>query len=236
MCFRAEDSVHRRPAAAALSRAARARIVPPDLGGITPRLTRVCTRTDPSMRPEIAYCDCLPRRNDTAVALDFSVMAGYCRCAVRKLPEVEEAKALMIEAVDWSVFRWLFEKRRVRETADQANAALDKLNQAVKSRWSRDVKAAYKELATKAGGARQGEPASQATDPQVRLFAKKVNEADDAAYRVRMAAEDTFEEAETQMNADLLREGCRKAIQSWELRERAIGRAEGVHRSNKATV
>src|ERR1019366_3693645 len=90
----------------------------------------------------------------TAVALDFSAMAGYRRCAVKKLPEVEEAKALMIEAVDWSVFRWLFEKRRVREAADQANAALDKLNQAVKTRWSSDVKAAYKALAAKAGGAR----------------------------------------------------------------------------------
>jgi hypothetical protein len=68
---------------------------------------------------------------------------------VRKLPEVEEAKALMIEATEWSVFRWLFEKRRVREAADQANAALDKLNQAVKARWRSDVKAAYKELAAK---------------------------------------------------------------------------------------
>jgi hypothetical protein len=155
---------------------------------------------------------------------------------VRKLPEVEEAKALMMEAMDWSVFRWLFEKRRVRETADQANAALDKLNQAVKLRWSRDVKAAYKELAAKAGGARQGEPASQAIDPQVRLFATKVKEADDAAYRARMAAEDTFDEAERQLNADLAREGCQKAIQSWELHESAIRRAERAHGSSKATV
>jgi hypothetical protein len=173
--------------------------------------------------------------NDTAVALDFSVMAAYGRCAVKKLPEVEEAKALMIEAVDWSVFRWLFERRRVRETADRANAALDKLNQSVKSRWNRDVKAAYKELVAKAGGTRQGESA-QDIDPQVRLFAQKVKEADGAANRARMAAEGTFEEAERQMNADLLREGCRKAILSWGLHERAIRRAEAVHGCNKATV
>ena len=92
-------------------------------------------------------------------------MPDYGQCAVRKLSEVEEAKALMIEAVDWSVFRWLFEKRRVRETADEANAALDKLNQAVKARWSSDVKAAYKELAARAGGARtrrQGRTACRA--------------------------------------------------------------------------
>jgi len=145
---------------------------------------------------------------------------------VRKLPEVEDAKALMMEAVDWSVFRWLFEKRRVRETADRANAALDELDQAVKSRWSRDAKAAY--MTAKAGGARQREPASQAIDPQVRLFAQKVKELDDAAYRARMVAEDTFDEAERQLNTDLAREGCQKAIQSWELHEKAIRRAEGA--------
>lgn len=166
-------------------------------------------------------------------------MPDYGQCAVRKLPEVEDAKALMIEAVDWSVFRWLFEKRRVRETADQANAALDKLNEAVKARWSSEVKAAYKALTAKAGGARtrrQGEPASQAIDPQVRLFAKKVKEADDAAYQARMAAEDTFDEAERQLNTDLAREGCQKAIQSWELHERAIRMAEAAHGSSKATT
>jgi len=158
---------------------------------------------------------------------------------VRKVPEVEEAKTLMIEAVDWSVFRWLFEKRRVRETADQANAALDKLSRAVKARWSSEMKAAYNDLAAKAGGAgarRQGEPSSQAIDPQVRLFAKKVKEADDAACRARIAAEDTFDQAEREMNPALLREGCQKAIQAWELQERAMRRAEAAQDSNKATI
>jgi len=156
---------------------------------------------------------------------------------MRKLPEVQEAKALMNEAVDWSVFRWLFEKRRVRETADQANAALDKLDQTVKARWDSDVKAAYKELAAKAGGARtrrQSDPPSQVIDAQVRLFAKKVKEADDAAYRARMDAEDTFDEAERQLNTDLAREGCQKAIESWELHEKAIRMAEAVPGSSTA--
>ena len=40
-----------------------------------------------------------------------------------KLPEVETAKALMNEAVTWSVMKWLREKNRVRQTADRANAA-----------------------------------------------------------------------------------------------------------------
>jgi hypothetical protein len=35
--------------------------------------------------------------NDDTIALDFSVVAGYGQCSVRKLPEVEQAKALMIE-------------------------------------------------------------------------------------------------------------------------------------------
>ena len=161
---------------------------------------------------------------------------------MKKLPEVEEAKTLMIEATDWSLFRWLFEKRRVRETADQANAALDRLNQAVKSRWSSDVKAAYKELAPKAGGAagrRTGEPASQITDPQIRLYAKKVKQADDAARRARIDAEETFDEAERLLNTALAREGCQKAIHQWELDEKAIRAAEappgstahGLHQS-----
>jgi len=185
-----------------------------------------------------AYCDCLPRRNDTVGALDFSVVAGYGQCAVRKLPEVEEAKALMIEAMDWSVFRWLFEKRRVRETADRANAALDKLNLAVKARWRSDMKAAYKELSAKAGGTaprRQGEPASPTMDPQVRFFAKRVKEANDAAHRARVDAQDTFDEAERQLNTDLAREGCQKAIHQWELDEKAIRRAEVIPGSTKAT-
>ncbi len=148
---------------------------------------------------------------------------------MKKLPEVEEAKALMIEATDWSVFRWLFEKRRVRETADQANAALDKLNKAVKARWNADIKAAYNELAPKAGRAprrRTGEPASQITDPQIRLYAEKVKQADDAAHRARIDAEETFDEAERLLNTALARDGCQKAIHQWELDEKAIRAAE----------
>ncbi len=144
---------------------------------------------------------------------------------MKKLREVEEAKALMLEAADWSVFRWLFEKRRVRETADRANAALDKLNLAVKARWSHDAKVAYKQLSAKSGRAhRQEDPALQAIDPKIRLFARKVREADDAAYEARMAAEDTFDDAERQLNTDLAREGCQKAIQSWEFTKERYAR------------
>jgi hypothetical protein len=38
----------------------------------------------------------------------------------------------------------------------------------------------------------------------------------------------TFDEAERQLNTDLAREGCRKAIHQWELDEKAIRRAEAI--------
>jgi len=155
---------------------------------------------------------------------------------MRKLSEVEEATALMTEAVDWSVFTWLFQKRRVRETADRANAALDNLNRSVKARWSADVKSAYKELTGKAGRRQSGEPNPTSIDPQTRVLVQQVREADDAAHLARMTAEATFDEAERQLNTDLAREGCQQAIRSWELHEKAIRRAEAVPASKKATT
>ena len=138
----------------------------------------------------------------------------------------------MTAAMEWSVFTWLFQKSRVRETADRANAALDKLNRAVKSRWSDEVKAAYKEVTAKA---RQSSHAAiDHIDPEIREFVKKVKDADDAARRARTEAEETFDEAERQLNTDMAREGCRKAIHQWELDEKAIRRAEAAPGSTKA--
>ena len=144
---------------------------------------------------------------------------------MRKLSQVEEAKALMNEAVDWSVFRWLFGKRRVRETADEANAALDRLNHDIKSRWKREIATAYQNLA-KDGRVWRAQSHASDCDPEILLFAKKVKEADDAAHRARMIAETTFDKAERQLSSDLAREGCRQAIHSWELQEKAIRLAE----------
>ena len=75
---------------------------------------------------------------------------------MRKLTEVEDAKALMTEAMSWSVVKWLAEKKRVRKTADLANACLDRLDQEIKARWSDELKAAYRELGGNSGGAAQG--------------------------------------------------------------------------------
>ena len=70
---------------------------------------------------------------------------------MRKLAEVQKAEELMHEAMGWSEFKWLFQKSTVRETADLAKAALDRLERAVKSRWTVEAKAAYKSLTAKVG-------------------------------------------------------------------------------------
>jgi hypothetical protein len=149
---------------------------------------------------------------------------------VRKLPEVEEARALMTEATEWSVFTWLFRKSTVREVADAANAALDKLNKTTKSHWNDDIKAAYKAQ----GKDDKADPHSPA-NPEIQQFVQKVKHADDAARRARQEAEDAFAEAERQVNTDLAREGCRKALHQWELDLKAIRCAEAAPASAKTT-
>lgn len=149
---------------------------------------------------------------------------------MEKIPAVETAKAVMTEAVAWSVMKWLREKKTVRKVADQANAALDALNRTTKERWPDEVRAAYEALAlpparkNKACGPNGSE--SPEASPRTILTAKKVKEADDEAYRARMDAEETFDTAEKQLSTALAREGCRKAIRSWELHEKAIRKAE----------
>jgi hypothetical protein len=147
---------------------------------------------------------------------------------MRKLPEVEEAKALMNEAVSWSVMKWLREKKRVRQVADRANAALDELDRAIKARWNAEFRAAYDELSAQADTReRRSQPSPKRSGADgVRYFARQVKEADDEAYRARMDAEKTFDEAERQLSTALAREGCHKAILSWDLHEKAIRRAE----------
>lgn len=163
-------------------------------------------------------------------ALDIWFGAVYVVFAMPKLPEVEEAKALMTEAMEWSVFTWLFRKSTVRKTADRANATLDKLNRSIKSRWSGEVKAAYKQLAAKGRGSDESAPG---VDPEIVRFVKGVREVDLAARRARQHAEDLFAEAERQMNTGLAREGCKKAIHQWELDEKAIRRAQSVPSGSK---
>lgn len=152
---------------------------------------------------------------------------------MEKLPEVETAKALMTEAVTWSVMRWLREKKRVRKTADQANAVLDQLTQSTQELWPDRVRTAYEALVRQNGGGaavRNQQKPLPGNDPEATLIAKKIKETDDEARRARMDAEETFDEAERQLSTALAREGCRKAIVSWDLHEKAIRQAEAVIR------
>ena len=158
---------------------------------------------------------------------------------MQKLIPVEEAKTLMNEAKEWGVWRWLMEKKRVRAAADRAVDALADLEKKVKASWNDDLKKAYRELEARAAfesnpkAKRQYEKAKEeakSVDPDVKLVVERVKEADDQAYRARMDAEETFDEAERLLSASKAREGTVKAVDSWELREKAIRKAEALAR------
>src|ERR1051326_334793 len=118
----------------------------------------------------------------------------------------------MREGMEWSVVRWLKEKKKVRKLADRANAALDALDREVKAAWPAELQEAYAALS-------RGEQVESEA-------ARRLKRADDSAARARAQAEKTFDEAEEQLSARLAREGCLQAIQSWELREQAIQMSE----------
>jgi len=123
----------------------------------------------------------------------------------------------------------------VRETADRANAALDRLNRSVKARWSDEVKATYKELSEKSRRRLEKEQTHEvAATPEIHSLIEKVIAADEAAHRARMAAEEAFEQAEEQMSTRLAAEGCKIAIHSWVLHEKAIRQAEALEKSGHA--
>ena len=145
---------------------------------------------------------------------------------MRKLSEVEAAKTIMTEAVNWSVMKWLTEKKRVRKAADIANAMLAKVHDEVKASWSDELKAAYASLEKNGGAAKK-------LDDAVLRLAKRLKVADDEAWQAHLKAEDTFDRAEKILSTALARQGCHEAILSWELKEKAIEGAEAAL-ANKA--
>ena len=154
---------------------------------------------------------------------------------MQKIEAVEEARNLMLEAKDWSIWKWLTEKRRVREAADQANEALDKLEEKIKKSWSDELKHAYREL-EEADPDHEQHRHSKKLDqaikisPEIRALAKKIKQAHDAAYDAHMRAEETFEVAASHLNLSMAREGTAQAIESWDLKEKAIRKAEAAAR------
>lgn len=133
---------------------------------------------------------------------------------MKKLIDVEAAQALFNEAYDWSVMKWLTEKKRVRKAADKANATLDSVEKEMQDDWPKELKAAYSN--------------SGATTPEMKTLAKKLKDAHDAAINTRMQAEETFDKAERRLSAALAREGCHQALKGWELHLEAIRKAEAA--------
>ena len=158
---------------------------------------------------------------------------------MQKLVQVEEARALMTEAKDWSLWRWLWDKSKVRATADRAVDALAELEEKTKANWTEEQKKAYRELEAltsrngDAKGRRPYEKAKQEAkdvDPEIKHAVERVKQADDVAYDARMDAEDTFDEAERRLDTEMARQGAQKAMESWDLREKAIRKAEALTR------
>lgn len=147
---------------------------------------------------------------------------------MRKIAAVEEARILMREAMDWGLWRWLLEKARVREVADRATAALDQADRRAKANWAAELKQAYQNLVAHESTDKPHSPAQTDISPAIKLAAKQIKQADDKAERARLEAEDTFDEAERRMSTDLAREGARKALTTYDLREAAIRKSEAA--------
>jgi hypothetical protein len=157
---------------------------------------------------------------------------------MRKLPAVEEAREVMTAGMQWGVWKWLLEKKRVRQIADRATEALNQAEMKVKAAWTEEYKSAYdvlldEEQKSKTTRGRKGGPA---IDPEILSMVRGVKEADDVAETKRLDAEDTFDEAERRLSTDMAREGARKALETYDLHEAAIRKAEAAARVGKAAV
>jgi hypothetical protein len=156
---------------------------------------------------------------------------------MQKLIPVEEAKALLTVAKDWSILKWLSEKKRVRTIADRGTAALDELERTVKSSWSEDLRNAYAALVAPSSADEDPYSASeyefavqqaQSIPESVKAVARRVKELDDEAFRARMTAESTFDQAERRLSASLARRGAEQAIDAYDVRYKAIAEAEAA--------
>jgi len=156
---------------------------------------------------------------------------------MHRLIPVEEATALMTEAKEWSIWRWLLNKSRVRAAADRAVDALLEAEKNAKASWSDDQKKAYREIVAEEAlknnpRAKQryekAKEEARNVSPEIKQAVQKVKDADDAGEAARLDAEDTFAEGERRMSANMAREGAGKAIHSWELRMKAIRKSEAL--------
>jgi hypothetical protein len=154
---------------------------------------------------------------------------------MKKLPAVEEARVIMKQGMEWPVWKWLLQKKHVRIIADKAVEAFDEVEANVKAAWSDELKIAYNNLvaedekpARRNGKSKAAKKEGAPLDAQTVTAIEKVKEADEIAYDARMDAEDLFEEAEKRLSISITKQGAAKALESYDLREVAIRKAEGL--------
>jgi hypothetical protein len=97
----------------------------------------------------------------------------------------------------------------------------------LKAEWDSELKATYEQAASA-----KSNNSKSSGDSQTQ--AKKLKLAEDEARTARDDAENTFDEAEKQLSTTMAREGCRKAIRSWELHEHVIRLSEAAAQPAKA--
>jgi hypothetical protein len=139
---------------------------------------------------------------------------------MQKLAPVEDAKTLFNEARDWSVWRWLTEKRRARTTADAAWEALEACEARVKAAWPPEWQQTYGKNSRRSNG----------LDPELKTALEALHKADEEARQARDAAEAQFDEADRRMSTSMACEGAQMAIDAWDLREKFIRKAETLAR------
>jgi len=150
---------------------------------------------------------------------------------MKKIPAVEEAKAIMTEAQHWGIWRWLMEKRTVRLAADSCNDALARAEKKAIESWPEEFRTAYDALS--ANGAEKKRHAKK-IDAELLEAVRKVKEALDEAERVRLDAEDIFDRADRALSTSMAKEGTFRAVEAWELREKAIRKAESFAKARSS--
>jgi predicted nucleic acid-binding Zn-ribbon protein len=155
---------------------------------------------------------------------------------MKKLTAVEDARAVMKEGMEWGVWKWLIEKKRVRGIADKARAALDEQEMQVKQNWPEEYKLAYNELVAGNSGSKRPRKAAKGgktatavkADAKIVTALKVVADADDEAYNAHEDAEEVFAEAERKMSTAGAREGAKMALVAYDRHEAAIKKAEAI--------
>lgn len=150
--------------------------------------------------------------------LDFGVATLY-RAQPRginmpNLAAVLEARTVFNEALNWSVMKWLSEKKKVRKIADAANLTLDNAEKELRRRWDPSIEEAYKAL--------QDRSSHLDSSGDAIRTARAIKQAHDKAIELRAEAEAMFSKAEERLSVATARDACHKALEGWRFHEEAV--------------